>query len=123
MRGARVPRAQGIRAFTPEDRAPRSVARAGGPALADAPPVGPEEKDLVAREREAQPGAGVELRHRDALAHRDEGPLHPDVEIEQRVLAQGLDEPHRQLDVARRAVAGGGGNPAAPGGGPSARPR
>ena len=68
----------------------------------DAPAVGPEQKEAFARQGQPDPVAGIQLGDRQAFGDRDERALGADIEIEQRVLAQRLDEADRQLQIGAR---------------------
>src|SRR5215471_5242411 len=78
------------------DSAPLPTLRARHP-----PPVLPEQIEPVRVEGERDLRAGLDLGHRQALAQGDEGARGAVIEIEQRVLAERLDQANRQFDVAR----------------------
>src|SRR5215211_8427683 len=63
-------------------------------------PVGAEQVEPLRVERERNRRARAHLCHLQALTHGDEGARGAVVEIEERVLAQRLDQPNRKLGIA-----------------------
>ncbi len=64
------------------------------------PAVGVEHVDAALVQGEGDAGADIDLGHAEAFGHRDEGTLGAGVEVEQRILAERLDQAHRQLGLA-----------------------